>query len=37
VLTTVELLIVETPGWDLARTFDPTTGYTELVVKASER
>ncbi len=32
VRTTAELLLADTPGWDLTRAHDAATGYAELVV-----
>jgi uncharacterized protein len=31
--TTAEVLVMELPGWQLNREFDPATGYPELVVR----
>ncbi|WP_426191870.1 PPC domain-containing DNA-binding protein [Massilia sp. DWR3-1-1] len=36
VRTTAEVLLAPTPGWHLARQFDPATGYAELVVRAAD-
>lgn len=35
VRTTAEILLMATPGWELARPFDAATGYPELLVRAA--
>ncbi len=33
VRTTVEAVLVFTPGWNLSREFDPATGFEELTIR----